>query len=62
VSGKYDKDIVQKLNASARAGTYSEDLWKTCTGKTAPELGEEWREQLRVKLGIPAESVVEKGT
>ena len=63
-SDKYDKDLVMKLNAAARNGTYSEDLWKTCTGKTASELGDEWREQLRQKLGIAAEggTATNKGT
>src|ERR1043166_9086564 len=59
-SEKYDKDLVVKLNAAARRGTYSDDLWKTCTGKTAPELGDEWREQLRQKLGIADDG--KKGT
>lgn len=43
VGGKYDKDIVRKLNAAGRAGTYSEALWKDYTGKTAQDLGDEWK-------------------
>jgi hypothetical protein len=42
---KYDKDLVRKLNAEARAGKYSEDLWKNYTGKTVQELGDEWRKE-----------------
>ena len=36
----------QKLNAAMRQGKYSEDLWKEYTGKTAPELAEEWKQSL----------------
>lgn len=39
----YDREIVRKLNAAAREGKYSEELWKEWTGKTVQELGEEWR-------------------
>lgn len=38
-----DKDIVRKLNAAARQGKYSEQLWKDWTGKSVQELGEEWK-------------------
>jgi hypothetical protein len=44
VTEKYDKEIAQKLNAAAREGKYSEDLWKTYTGKTVQELGDEWKQ------------------
>ena len=43
VTETYGKDIVQRLNAAARAGKYSEDLWKTATGHTVQELGDEWK-------------------
>jgi hypothetical protein len=43
----YDKELVKKLNAAMREGRYSEDLWKQYTGKTAPELAEEWKQSLR---------------
>src|SRR3954451_22845459 len=46
VSGHYDKDLVKKLNAAMRQGKYSEDLWKEYTGKTAPELAEQWKQSL----------------
>jgi hypothetical protein len=42
---KYDKDLVRKLNAEARAGKYNEDLWKEYTGKTVQELGDEWHKE-----------------
>lgn len=40
---KYDKEIVRKINAAARAAKYSEELWKEYTGKTLEELGAEWK-------------------
>jgi hypothetical protein len=46
VSGKYDKDLVLKLNTAMRQGKYNEELWKQYTGKTADELGEEWKQGL----------------
>jgi hypothetical protein len=43
VTQTYDRDIVKKLNAAAREGKYSEQLWKDATGKTVQELGEQWK-------------------
>jgi Peptidase of plants and bacteria len=43
VTGKYDPEIVPKLNMAAREGRYQEDLWKEYTGKTVQELGAEWK-------------------
>ena len=43
VTQKYDKNMVQKLNAAGRGGKYNEAIWKEATGKTLQELGEEWR-------------------
>lgn len=42
---KYDKDLVKKINAAARAGNYKEELWKDYTGKTVQELGDEWKKE-----------------
>ena len=39
-----DKEIIRKLNAAARTGNYSEQLWKEYTGKTLPELGASWKQ------------------
>ena len=50
VVNKYDKALVQKLNAAARSGKYAEELWKDYTGKTVQELGEEWRKLHEVRL------------
>jgi len=51
VTGKYDRDLVVKLNAAAREGKYSEELWKQCAGKTVQELGDEWRKEMEEKVG-----------
>jgi Peptidase of plants and bacteria len=42
VSGKYDKELVLKLNKLMREGNYKEDVFKELTGKTPQELDEEW--------------------
>jgi hypothetical protein len=47
VTQTYDKEIVRKLNAAAREGKYSDDLWKTATGHTVQELGEQWKTHLQ---------------
>jgi len=46
VTKTYDKQIVAKLNAAAREGRYSEDLWKEQTGHTLQELGSQWKAAL----------------
>jgi hypothetical protein len=53
VSKTYDKELVRKLNAAAREGKYSEDLWKEYTGHTVGELGDEWKANL--EKGLTAE-------
>ena len=50
----YCKDIVQRLNAAAREGKYNEELWKTATGYTLQELGDEWKANLEKKLATEA--------
>jgi hypothetical protein len=50
VTEKYDKEIVRKLNAAAREGKYSEELWKLHTGKTVQELGDEWKKIVEEKV------------
>jgi hypothetical protein len=47
---KYDKELVPKLNAEARAGKYREELWKEYTGKTVQELGEQWHAENEARL------------
>ena len=43
---KYDRDLIQKLNAANRNGKYSEGLWKQYTGYTASELEREWKSDI----------------
>src|SRR6185295_19698922 len=52
VSEKYDTNIVVKLNAAGRAGKYSDEVWKTSTGKTAQELGDEWKKFHEQRLAV----------
>jgi len=47
VTEKHDKDIIKKMNAAMRDGKYREELWEECTGKSAPELGDEWKASLK---------------
>ncbi len=58
ISEKYDKNILQHLNAAIREGKYSGEVWRTYTGKTAQELGEEWKKEIEEKLGTVATNVV----
>ncbi len=54
VVGTYDKDLITKLNAAAREGRYTEDLWKTITGHTVQELGDEWKASLEKEIAEAA--------
>ncbi len=50
VAEKYDPEIVRHLNAAIREGKYSESVWKEFTGKTADELGAEWKAEIEQSL------------
>jgi hypothetical protein len=52
--GTCDKDLITKLNAAAREGRYTEDLWKTITGRTVQELGDEWKGSLEKEIAEAA--------
>lgn len=52
VTLNHNKEIVQKLNAAAREGRYSEDLWKQFTGRTLTELGDAWRQAHATRLNL----------
>lgn len=56
VTNTYDKDLVAKLNAAAREGRYSEDLWKTATGRTVQELGDQWKAGLEQRIAEVAKT------
>ncbi len=45
-----DKDLIQKLNASAREGRYTEAGWKEWTGSTLEELGAAWKKANEERL------------
>ena len=51
VTRKYDKQVVPQINAAIRNGTYNQDIWKKLTGKTADELGDEWKAALKANNG-----------
>jgi len=58
VTKTYDKELVRKLNAAAREGRYSEDLWKEYTSHTVEELGAEWKANLeKSPAAAPAAAV-----
>ena len=50
VTATHDREIVRKLNAAAREGRYAEALWKEWTGRTLPELGEDWRRACEARI------------
>ncbi len=60
VTEKYDTNIVRKLNAAGRAGTYSEEVWKAATGKTSQELGDEWKKAHETRLAAQASTPTSK--
>ncbi len=47
-----DKDFLQKLNAAAREGRYSEKIWKDATSKSLEDLGKEWKASNAKLLGL----------
>lgn len=51
VISKYDKDLIQELNAAMREGRYDAELWRKRTHHTVEELAEEWKKS----LGAPAQ-------
>jgi len=47
VVGKYGQDIITKLGAVGREGTYTDDLWKDWTGgQTLQDLNDAWKKTL----------------
>jgi hypothetical protein len=49
---EHDGELLRKLNAAAREGSYSERLWQEWTGLSLEELGEEWLAGHRKRLGV----------
>lgn len=52
VINRYDKDktLLTKVNAACRDGKYNDELWKDYTGKTLPELNDEWKGSVEKQL------------
>jgi hypothetical protein len=50
----YDNTLVTKLNAACRQHTYTEEIWKTATGKTREELTLDWKSTLEKQLAAQA--------
>ncbi|MCF7975120.1 MAG: DUF1080 domain-containing protein, partial [Phycisphaerae bacterium] len=46
----YDKDLIKTLNAAAREGRYTEEIWKTSTGKSLDDLNTAWKVYLQDKI------------
>ena len=51
VSGKYDKRLVPTLDKALRDGTYSDEIWKTLTGKDVATLWSEFAPKIVDKPG-----------
>ncbi len=47
----HEPELLRKLNAAAREGDYSPDLWKEWTGKSVDELGADWIADNEKQLG-----------
>ena len=52
VVNKYDKDLLQEVNAAMREGKYTAEFWKTHTGKPVEELAEEWKKAIEAGDGV----------
>jgi hypothetical protein len=50
VCKKYGADFLTKLNAAIREGRYNEEFWKTLTGCTVQELGDNWKKDAAKNL------------
>jgi len=62
VTQTYCKDIVQQLNVAARQGKYSEELWRTATGHTVQELGDEWKASLEKRIAAETAEAAQANT
>lgn len=61
VTETYCKDIVPRLNVAARQGKYTEELWKSATGHTVQELGEEWKASLEKRIAAEGADAAQAG-
>lgn len=51
VSARHGPDFITRLNAALRDGKYSEETWKSLTGRTVQELGAAWKAEHEKRLG-----------
>ena len=56
VSARHGPDFITRLNAAIREGKYSEETWKSLTGRTVQELGAAWKAEHEKRLGADATS------
>ncbi len=52
VIATHDKDFLAKLNRACREGRYSDEVWKEAAGKSAAELGADWKAANARRLGL----------
>jgi len=50
-----DKNLIKKVNAACRQGSYTDGLWKELTGKPLAELNEEWKTAVHKQLATKGE-------
>ncbi len=62
VTKTYCPDLVQRLNAAARAGRYNEELWKTAAGHTVQELGDEWKASMAQRIATETAEAAKANT
>jgi hypothetical protein len=51
-----NKNLIKKVNAACRQGSYTDELWKELTGKPLAELNEEWKTTVHKQLATKTES------
>ncbi len=47
---KYGADLITKLNAACRQWNYTDDFWISYTGKTLPQLNQQWRKAVAEEI------------
>lgn len=59
-SRTHDRDLVKKLNAALRTGSYDEAIWQQLTGKPREQLETDWRKSLKPPEGMAVLTDAEK--
>jgi hypothetical protein len=52
-----EKNLITKVNAACRQGKYTDDLWMELTGKSLPDLNDEWKAVMKKELAQSSGSV-----